>query len=101
MRRPHVGPHDPRLLNAGVGLQLDVLAETRLLLLRRKIDTLPGHIVLPAVIWAAQPALLILPKPERDAAVRAKFIDQTNLSLAVAKTNQALAHKLRTHGRAI
>src|SRR3974390_151901 len=53
------------------------------------------------MIRAAQAAFLVLPEPERDAAVGAKFVDKTDTPLAVPKTYETLAHQLHAHGRTI
>ena len=54
--------------------------------LRRQVDALPGDVVFPAVIGAAQAAFLVLAEPERDAAMRAEFVDQPDAALAVAES---------------
>src|SRR4249920_315465 len=64
-RRSQIGPDDSGLFDARVGFQLDVPPEAALFGFRWKIDALPGHVVLPAVIGATQPAFLVLTKPER------------------------------------
>ena len=53
------------------------------------------------MIGTAQAALLVLAEPERYATMRAEFVEQADLSLAVAKAHQALAHQLRAYRRAV
>src|SRR5262249_15894910 len=97
----HVSPHDSGFLDAGVRLQLDVLAKAALFGLGRQVDALPGHVIFPAVIGAAQAAFLILAEPERDAAMCAKLVDQADAPFTITKTNQAFAHQLGPYGWAI
>src|SRR3974390_3658258 len=68
LRRTHIGPQNAAFLDQRIRLQLDALAVAALFRLRRHVDTLAGVVVLPAVIWAAQPVLLVAAKPQRDAA---------------------------------
>src|SRR4029078_11787021 len=100
-RRAHIGPYDSGLLDTRVGFQLDVLAEAAFFRLRGQVNALPGHVVFPPMIRAAQSALLILPKPERDAAMRAELVHQADATLAVAKTNQVFSHQFHPHRGAI
>ena len=88
---PHVGPQHAAALDERIALQLDALAEARVLRLRRDLDALAGDVVLPAVVRAAQPALLVAAEPERDAAMRAELVDQAEAALRVAEGDQLLA----------
>src|SRR5262249_2162747 len=99
--RPHVSPDNSGFLDAGVGFQFDVLAKAAFFRLRREIDALARHIIFPAVIGTAQSTFLVLSEQERNAAMGAKFIDQTDLPFAVAKANQALTHQLHAYRWAI
>src|SRR5262249_9076574 len=73
LRRAQIGPQHVAALHQRIGLQLDLLAEARLLRLRRHVDALPGPIVFPAVIGAAQPVLLIAADPQRGATMSAEL----------------------------
>ena len=89
LRRSHIGPQHPAALHQRIGFQLDLLAEAALDRLRRHFDALPGMVVFPAVIGAAQPVLLVAAEPERDAAMRAELVDQAVASLGVAEGERA------------
>src|SRR6185312_8202005 len=69
--------------------------------LGRHFDALPGVVVFPAVIGAAQAAFLVPPEPERYAAMRAELVHEPEPALAVAKRDQALGEELYPHRRAI
>ena len=53
------------------------------------------------MVGTAEATFFVLSKPERNPSMGAEFIDQTDLSLAVAKANQALTHQLDAYRRAI
>src|SRR4051794_16765363 len=59
------------------------------------------HVVLPAVIYAAQTALFIAPEKERCAAVRAELGQQPWAALGVAKSDQVLPEQADPYGVAI
>ena len=69
--------------------------------LRRHFNALPGHIVFPAVIGAAQSVFFIAAEPQRHAAMGAEFIHQPNAPFAVAKGDQPLGHQLDANWRTI
>jgi len=52
---------------------------------RRHVDALPVNRELEAMIGAADAVLLVAAEVERRTAVRAEFIDQPDLAVAVAK----------------
>src|SRR5438309_10360037 len=97
LRWSHVGPEHAAALEQRVALQLHALAELRIVGLRGNLDALAARVVLPAVIPAAQPVLLVAPEPERYAAVRAELVDESQPVLRVAEGDQALAEDLRPH----
>ena len=99
--RPHIGPDDVAELDARVGLELDLLAEAACGRLRRHVDALPGHIIFPAVIGAAQAVLLVAAEPQRHAAMGAEFVHQAEPALRVAKRDQPLAEQLHPHRRTV
>ena len=80
--RAHVGPQHAAALDQRIGLQLDLLAVAALGRLRRHLDALAGVVVLPAVIGAAQPVVLVAAEPQRDAAVGAELVGQRIAALA-------------------
>jgi len=98
LRRPQVRPQDVAALDAWIRLELHLAGEARH---RGQLDALPGDVVLPAVVRAADAALLVAPEEKRCAAMRAEFADQPRASLRVAKSEQALAENLHAHRRAI
>ncbi len=100
-RRSHVGPQHPATLDQRVRPDFDLLGEATLLGLGGNLHALPGHVELPAVIGATQPALLVTAEPQRCAAVRTKLVDQTIASAGVPKSDQALRKHLHSHWRAV
>ena len=61
----------------------------------------PVDVELPAVVDAAQAALLVPPEAQRDAAVRAELIQQADAALRVAEGHQVLAEQADAHRRGI
>src|SRR5262249_8097327 len=101
VRRAHIGPQHRPALHQRIGLELDLLAEAALARLGGDVDALPGHVVFPAVIGAAQAGLLVAAEPERHATVGAEFVDQSVSALAVAEGEQPLGEHLHAHRRTI
>src|SRR6266699_6845436 len=101
LRRPHVGPDDSAQLHARVGLELDALAHAAFFRLRGQVHALAVHVVLPPVIRAAQPALLVAAEPQRHAAVGAELVDQGDSPLRIAEGNQLLSEQFHADGRAV
>src|SRR5205823_4247170 len=58
-------------------------------------------IKLPAMVDAAQPALLIAAIPERDPPMRAELLQQTDAAIAIAEGDEVLAQQLDPHRRAV
>src|SRR5205085_8308544 len=54
-----------------------------------------------AVIDAAQSAFLVAPEKQRDAAVRAEFVDQADAAVAVAEGDEVFAEEAHPHRRAV
>ena len=98
LRRAHVGPHQTAALDARVRLDGDLARGLRL---RRKVHALAVHVVFPAMVRAAQAALLVPPEEKRGGAMRAEFVDQPGPSLRIAKRDEPLAEKLDTHRGAV
>src|SRR5712691_7510157 len=74
--RAHVGPDHAAALDAGVGRDPDPVLEVALRWLGRHVDAAAIEVVFPAVVDAAQSALLVAAKEERGAAVRAILLHQ-------------------------
>src|SRR3981081_1852133 len=65
------------------------------------VDAGAGPVELPAVIDAAQAALLVAPKIERYAAMRAIFLDEADAPLGVAEGDELLPHQFDAHRRTV
>src|SRR6267143_1915155 len=101
LRWAEVRPEHAAALDKRIALQLHALAKTRVIRLRGDLYALPGDVVLPAVVGAAQPPFLIAAEPERRAAMRTELIDQSQPVLGIAQRDEALAEQLYAHRRAI
>src|SRR5499427_2303230 len=101
LRRTHIDPDNVAQLDARIGRQLDLPAESARLGLGGNLGALTGDVVFPAVIGAAQPVLLVAAEPERYAAVGAELVDHAHAPLRVAKRQQPFRKKLDAHRRPI
>ena len=99
--RAEIGPDQPAQLDGRIGGEVDVLLELVLRRLVELIDAIAFDVEFPAVIDAAQPAFLVAPEEQRDAAMRAEFVDQTDAALAVAERDEVLAEQPDAHRRAV
>src|SRR6202023_2460423 len=99
-RRTHIGPQHAAAFDERIGFELDLLGEAALLGLGRNFDALPGDVVFPAVVGAAQPAFLVAAEPQRDAAMRAELIDQAEAAVRIAESEQTFRQELYPHRRA-
>ena len=88
-------------LTSGYDVSLHLAGEVAVLRLGRHLEAAAVRVVLPAVVGAADAALLDVAEPERGAAVRAELVDQAVLALGVAERDQALGEDLHAHGRAV
>src|SRR5947207_1841485 len=100
-RRAHVGPDDAAELHARVGPELDALADAAVFRLGGQVHALAVHVVLPPVVRAAQPALLVAAEPERHAAMGAELVDQADAPFAVAERDQLLSQQLHANRGAV
>src|SRR5262249_6488259 len=98
LARAQIGPDHVAELDARIGLELNLPAESRL---GRDLDALPAHVKFPAMIGAAQAALLVAPEPQRHAAVGAEFVHQPDPARTVAEGDQPLGQEFHAHRRAI
>ena len=101
IRRPEISPDDAAELAGRIRGQPHLVLELEFLRLVQLIDAGTGHVELPAVIDAAQPAFLVAPEKERHAAMRAILLDEADAPLGVAEGDEFLAHQLYAHGRAV
>ena len=69
--------------------------------LGRNLNALPGDVVLPAVVRAAQSRFLVPAEPQRHAAVRAELVHQAIPALGVTEGDQPLRQQLDAHRRAV
>ena len=99
--RTHIGPQHRPPLHQRIGLELDLLAEAAFARLGGDVDALPGDVVFPAVIGAAQAGFLVASEPQRYAAVGTEFVDQAIPAFAVAEGQQPLRQDLHAHRRAV
>src|ERR1700688_3751123 len=88
--RTHIGPQHAAAFEQRIRLKLDLFAVAAFAWLGWHVNALACVIIFPAVISAAQAALFIAAKPQRYASMGAKFVDQAEPALAVAKRYQAL-----------
>src|SRR3989454_3672106 len=100
-RRAHVGPDDAAQLHARVRLELDALAYAAFLRLGGQVHALAVHVVLPPVVRAAQPALLVAAEPQRHAAMGAELVDQADSSVRIAERDQLLSEQFYANGGAV
>ena len=99
--RAHIGPDQPVALGHRIGLGADLVTE---LLMRRQVGHLEARavgVVLPAVIDAAQPAVLVAAEEQRGGAVRAAVVEDSDAPLGVAERDQLLAQQHEAHRRAV
>ena len=89
--RPHVRPDDAAALGARVGGQGDLVLEVRLRPLVGHVDAAAIRLVLPAVVDAAQAALLVAREVEGGAPVGAELGQQTGAPARGAVGHQVLA----------
>jgi hypothetical protein len=67
----------------------------------RHVEAIAGNVELPAMIDAAQPALLVAAEEQRGAAVRAAMVDHADAAGAVAEGQKLLAQQHETGRRAV
>src|SRR6185295_15273504 len=96
-----VGPDHLAELARRVGLDGDLAAHAGIGLDIRHVDALALDVVLPAVVHAAQAALLVATEEEVRAAVRAAWLDQADAPVRVAERDQVLSHDLDADRRAV
>ena len=99
--RPEVCPDDTAKFAGRISRQPHLVLELMLLRLVQLIDAGAGHVELPAVIDAAQAALLVAPEEERCASVGAELVEQPHAPAGVAERDQALAEQADADGGAV
>ena len=101
LARSHVRPDDAVDLVAGIGAGPHLVLERALGRLAGHVHAVAGHVELPAVVDAAQPALLVAAEEERGATVRAVGGHQPDGALGVAEGDQVLAEQPHLLGLAV
>src|SRR5262245_561193 len=101
LARPEVGPDDLARFACRISLDRDLVVVRGAGRHVRKLDAPAVHVVLPAVIDAAQPALFVAAEEQVRAAVRALGLDQAHAALRIAERDQLLAEQLHADRRAI
>src|ERR1044071_6351888 len=99
--RAEISPYKAAQLDRRIGGEVDVLLELVLRRLVHLVDTVTRDVEFPAVIGAPEPAFLIAPEPQRNAAVRAEFVDKADPAVAVAERDEVLAEQLDPDRRAV
>ena len=105
-RRPpvlgaQVGPDHAAHLHGGIGRGADLVGEAELLGLVHHVHAPAVDVELPAVVHAAQAAVLVAAEEEGHPPVRAVLLEQADLAPAVAEGHQLLAQELDAHRWAI
>src|SRR3972149_4343450 len=99
--RSHVDPDQAAPLRRRVSRRLDLLLEVRLRRLRGHVDAVAFRVELPAVVDAAQAALLVAAEEEAGAPVRAGLRDEADAAVRVAEGDEILAQDADADGRAV
>ena len=97
----HIGEDQPAALDARVSWMANLVLVTAVRRLRRHLQAAAVHIIEPAVVEAAQPAVLDAPVTQVRAAVRAQEAKEAGPPGIVAKQHQVLAEEPRRHRRAV
>src|SRR4029450_139522 len=93
LARPHVDPHDAVDVTTWVRACADLVLERALLGLAGHVHAAPGHVELPAVVRAAEPALLVSPEEEGGAAMRTVRREHAHAPFGVAEGDEILAEE--------
>src|SRR5581483_8417206 len=91
--RAHVDPDHVALLHDREGSVLDVEAHPALGRLAGSLQDVPVHVDLPAVVEAADPALLVSAEEEGGLTVGTTLFHDADMTVAVAKCNEVLAEE--------
>ena len=87
----HVDPDEAGALDDTVGLGLHLVLEILVLGHARHVDAVASNVVFPAVIDAAQAALLVAAEEQRGATMRAALVHHTHPARAVAEGDELFA----------
>ena len=95
------GPDEAAPFDDRVGPRPDLFHQAAAFGLGAHGDALAVHIVFPAVIQAAQAALLVAAEQQGGSPVRAFLVEQAEPPVAVAEGDHALAERLDQQGGAV
>jgi len=84
-----------------IGFMLDLAREAAFRRLRRHLEHVAVDVEFPAVIEAAEPAILVAREHERGTPVRTQLVKHAKPSLAVAEDDEVFAQQPHLDGRAI
>jgi len=101
MLGPHVNPNQAAVDGHRVSRDVNFVFEVAFGGLGRHVNAVAIDIKFPTMIDAANATLLVAPKIERRAAVRAVSLNDADLIIRVAKGDQILTEQAQAHGRAI
>ena len=99
--RPHIGPDIAAPLGGRIGFGPHLAPEVGLGRLVRHLDAVAVHVELPAVIDAAQAALLVAGEMERGAPVRAFLVEDADPPFRIPERDKVLAQQPQAHRVAI
>ena len=99
--RAHVGPDEAAGLPRGVGLVLHAFGEAAFAGFGGHVDDVAVHVEFPAVIEAAEAALLVATEGEGGLAVGAGLAEHAEAAVAVAEGDQVLAEQADADGVAV
>src|SRR5216684_6405675 len=83
-----IGPDDAAELDRRIGGDVDMLLELVLRRLVELVEAVAFDVEFPAVIDASEAAFLVAPEEQRDAAMRAEFVDEPDAAIAVAEGDE-------------
>src|SRR6185437_3987632 len=98
---PHIGPDHAVALGDLVGDGMDLVLELVFRRHVRHVEALAVDVELPAVIDAAQPAMLVPPVEQRGAAMRTFMVHDADAARTVAPGDQLFAEQHQAHRLAV
>jgi hypothetical protein len=101
MSRPHVNPDQAAVDGRRIRRNPNLVFEVAFGRLGRHVDAVAVDVEFPAMVDAANAALLIATEVKRGAAVRTVSLDDADFVVGVAKGDQILAEQAQANGRAI
>ena len=99
--RAHVAPDKPAGFACRIGFMLHAVGYEAVGRLRRHLDDVAVYVELPAVIEAAQAAILVAREHQRGAPVRAIFVEHADAAFGVAENDEVLAEQTDLDRRAV